>query len=50
MSLLLASLSLLRCVAASAGVTVVFFFFGIHYCAPRGTEPHVALPCTSMYP
>jgi len=23
---------------------VVFFFFGIHFCAPQGAWPHVALP------
>jgi hypothetical protein len=26
------------------------FFWRIHTCAPRGTEPHVALPCTNTHP
>jgi hypothetical protein len=25
-------------------LSVFFFFFRIHFCGPRGTEPHVALP------
>ena len=30
-------------VTASASINVFFFFFEFHLCAPRGTEPHVAL-------
>jgi len=38
-----------NCENAYAGVPpecpFLVIFFRIHYCAPRGTEPHVALPC-----
>src|SRR5712671_4091683 len=36
------------CITSMSALGPFFFFFRLTSCAPRGTEPHVALPFTNI--